>query len=159
MSQPPPRSNVGAFIVGDNMIELTKKYEGLSLKPYRCPAGYPTIGYGIRFYPDGREVKMSDPQITIDRAEALLRDYVIRNIIPKIESLNPTPSQTEALVSLIYNIGWNSFARSKCYKALKNHNWGEAFKEWNWITANGKVMKGLIKRRAEEIYMYFKDLK
>lgn len=141
------------------MIDLVKKYEGLSLKPYRCPAGYPTIGYGLRYYPDGKEVKMSDEPISIEKAEVYLRDYVIRNIIPRIECLDPTPSQTEALVSLIYNVGWNSFARSKCFKALKNHNWGEAFKEWNWITAKGKVLKGLVKRRSEEMYLYFKDIK
>lgn len=141
------------------MIDLVKKYEGLSLKPYRCPAGYPTIGYGLRYYPDGKEVKMSDEPISIEKAEVYLRDYVMRNIIPRIECLDPTPNQTEALVSLIYNVGWNSFARSKCFKALKNHNWGEAFKEWNWITAKGKVLKGLVKRRSEEMYLYFKDIK
>jgi lysozyme len=27
-------------------IEIIKKYEGLELKPYKCPAGYNTIGYG-----------------------------------------------------------------------------------------------------------------
>lgn len=141
------------------MIDLVKKYEGLSLKPYRCPAGYPTIGYGLRYYPDGKEVKMSDEPISIEKAEVYLRDYVMRNIIPHIECLDPTPNQTEALVSLIYNVGWNSFARSKCFKALKNHNWGEAFKEWNWIAAKGKVLKGLVKRRSEEMYLYFKDIK
>lgn len=140
------------------MIDLIKKYEGLSLKPYRCPAGYPTIGYGLRFYPDGREVKMSDEPISLDKAEAYLRDYIIRNVVPKIENLDPTPSQTEALVSLIYNIGWSAFAKSKCYKAIKAKDYGTAFKEWDWITANGKPLKGLIKRRAEEKYLFFKDI-
>lgn len=140
------------------MIDLIKKYEGLSLKPYRCPAGYPTIGYGLRFYPDGREVKMSDEPVSLDKAEAYLRDYIIRNVIPKIEDLDPTPSQTEALVSLIYNIGWGAFAKSKCYKAIKAKDYGTAFKEWNWISANGKVLKGLIKRRTEEKYLFFKDI-
>lgn len=140
------------------MIDLVKKYEGLSLKAYRCPAGYPTIGYGLRFYPDGREVKMNDEPITLDKAEAYLRDYVIRNVIPKIEDLDPTPGQTEALVSLIYNIGWNAFAKSKCYKAIKAKDYVTAFKEWDWISANGKGLKGLIKRRAEEKYLFFKDI-
>lgn len=140
------------------MIETTKKYEGLSLKPYKCPAGYPTIGYGIRFYPDGKEVTMEDVPITLEKAEAYLRDYVIRNIIPYIENLNLTSNQTEALVSLIYNIGWGAFSKSKCYKAIKSKDYGTAFKEWDWISANGKVLKGLIKRRAEEKYLFFKDI-
>lgn len=140
------------------MIDLIKKYEGISLKPYRCPAGVWTIGYGTTKYPDGTPVKSTDAQITLDKAEALLRDYVIREILPKIESLNPTPSQSEALISLIYNIGWSAFSKSKCYAALKAKKYDVAMKEWDWCQGGGKALNGLIKRRAEEHYLYFKDI-
>ena len=46
------------------MHDIIKKHEGFRAHPYRCPAGYPTIGYGNRFYPDGREVTMNDREIT-----------------------------------------------------------------------------------------------
>lgn len=140
------------------MIDLIKKYEGLSLKPYKCPAGVWTIGYGNTAYHDGTPVKSTDRPISIDKAEALLRDYVVKNILPKIENLELTSSQTEAIVSLIYNIGWTSFARSKCYKAIKAKDWGVAFVNWDWISGGGKVLKGLIKRRAEEKHLFFKDI-
>lgn len=140
------------------MIELIKKYEGLSLKPYLCPAQVPTIGYGNTTYADGTPVKMSDKAITVDKAEALLRDYVIKNILPKIDDLDLTQGQTEAVVSLIYNIGWSAFSKSKCYKAIKSKDWGTVYNEWDWIIADGKVLKGLIKRRAEEKYLFFKDI-
>ncbi|OUL65182.1 lysozyme, partial [Acetobacter senegalensis] len=32
---------------------LARDYEGLSLRPYVCPAGYWTIGYGNRCLADG----------------------------------------------------------------------------------------------------------
>ena len=70
------------------MIELIKKFESLSLRPYLCPAHVPTIGYGNTTYADGTPVKMSDKAITVDKAEALLRDYVIKNILPKIDDLD-----------------------------------------------------------------------
>jgi lysozyme len=140
------------------MIDLIKKYEGLSLRPYKCPAGVWTIGYGNTSYPDGTPVKGTDNPISIDKADAMLRSYVIANILPNIENLNLTPSQTEAVVSLVYNIGWASFARSKCYKAIKKKDWGTAFINWDWISGGGKVLKGLIKRRAEEKHLFFKDI-
>lgn len=139
-------------------LDLIKKYEGLSLKPYKCAAGYPTIGYGNRFYEDGREVKLSDQPITKEKAEALLRDYVIKQILPKIEPLGLTDAQETALISLIYNIGWTAFSRSKCYKAIKAKDWGTAFNNWDWISGGGKVLKGLIKRRAEEIALFFTEI-
>jgi len=39
-------------------IELIKKFEGFSAKPYKCPAGIPTIAYGATFYPNGKKDTM-----------------------------------------------------------------------------------------------------
>ena len=30
-------------------VELVKRFEGFRAKPYLCPAGVPTIGYGHNF--------------------------------------------------------------------------------------------------------------
>ena len=38
-------------------IELIKSFEGLVLKPYKCSAGVPTIGYGNTFYENGRRLQ------------------------------------------------------------------------------------------------------
>lgn len=140
------------------MNELIKKYEGLSLKPYKCPAGIWTIGYGTTVYPNGNKVKPTDEPITKDMASALLLNYVINEILPKIEDLHLTENQNKALVSLIYNIGWSAFAKSKCYKAIKTQDWETAFKNWDWIKGGGKVLKGLVKRRAEEMALFFGDI-
>lgn len=138
-------------------IDLIKKYEGLSLKAYKCPAGINTIGYGTTSYPDGTPVKSGDV-ITKEKAEALLLDYVINKILPNIRDLDLTDNQQAALSSLIYNIGWGAFSKSKCYKAIKNKDWETAFHNWDWIKGGGKVLKGLIKRRAEEMALFFADI-
>ena len=52
--------------ISNNGLDLIKKYEGLRLRPYICPAGVPTIGYGNTFYPNGKSVTMDDPPISID---------------------------------------------------------------------------------------------
>ena len=80
-------------------IDIIKKYEGLSLKAYKCPAGVWTIGYGTTVYPDGQKVKEGDV-ITKTKAEALLLDYVINKILPNIQDLNLTSNQ-EAAVKIL----------------------------------------------------------
>ena len=139
------------------MNTLIKKHEGFSENAYKCPAGIWTIGYGNTKWEDGTPVKKGDT-ITKEKAEALLNHYLINHVRPKIADLQLTEYQYEALESLIYNIGWTAFARSKCYKAIKAKDWGTAFNNWDWISAGGKVLKGLIKRRAEEIALFFTEI-
>lgn len=140
------------------MNELIKKYEGLSLKPYKCPAGVWTIGYGTTVYPDGTKVKPTDDPISISKADALLLHYVLNEILPKIQDLHLTDNQNKALCSLIYNIGWSAFAKSKCYKAIKAKDWETVFKNWDWCKGGGKFLLGLAKRRAEEMALFFCDI-
>lgn len=138
-------------------IELIKRYEGLSLKAYKCPSGIITVGYGTTVYPDGKPVKIGDT-VTKDEATALLLDYVINKILPNIRDLPLSSNQEAALCSLIYNIGWPAFSKSKCYKAIKAQDWETAFRNWDWIKGGGKVLKGLVKRRAEEMALFFGDI-
>jgi lysozyme len=48
---------------------LCRRFEGLFLQPYLCPAGVPSIGYGTTHYADGRAVTLKDPAITKAQAE------------------------------------------------------------------------------------------
>ena len=139
-------------------IDLIKKYESFSATPYLCPAHIPTIGYGCTIYPDGRKVSMNDEPITKEKAEALLLDYVINQIMPHIRDLGLTSNQEAAVCSLVYNIGWGAFAKSKCYKAIKAKDWETVFHNWDWCKGGGKFLKGLAKRRAEEMYLFFQDI-
>ena len=139
------------------MTALIKKWEGFSPKAYKCPAGIWTIGYGSTKWADGSPVKKGQT-ITIEKAEGLLNDYLIRFVRPKLAGLKLNPSQQEAIESLCYNIGVNSFLKSKCYKALKAKDWGTFIREYDWVKAGGKVLNGLVKRRTEELYWFFKDM-
>jgi len=85
------------------MFELVKKYEGLELKAYRCPAGVWTIGYGSTRDLDGKSFCYGDT-ITKEKAERLLQRYYDDNCV-FINNLNLTDRQETALFSLIYNIG------------------------------------------------------
>lgn len=141
------------------MITLIKKWEGLRTKAYVCPGGVLTIGYGTTVYPDGKPVKENDI-ITKEYAEVLLLDYVQKNIYPIFQKIpyDLTLDQRRAIASLVYNIGEGAFLRSKLYKAICAKDYEGIFNNWNWIKSHNKVLKGLIKRRAEEKWIFLKDI-
>lgn len=137
------------------MFELVKKYEGLELKAYKCPAGVWTIGYGSTRNLHGKRFVEGDT-ITSQQAELLLQRYYDNNTL-FIDSLNLTDRQEEALFSLIYNIGRGAFLRSSLYKAILRKDAKAVFKNWDWISVGGKTSNGLIKRRAEELALFTID--
>ena len=133
------------------MYGLIKKYEGCRLTAYKCPAGVWTIGWGSTTYKDGKPVKQGD-KITQAVADDLLDWYVKTKI--KIPA-GLTKQQTEALQSLIYNIGQGAFDRSSLKKAIIAQDWKAVYKNWDWVTGGGQFLKGLAKRRAEELMLFF----
>jgi lysozyme len=139
-------------------LSIIKKYEGLKLEAYICPAGVATVGFGSTFYPDGRRVKLGD-KITLQEAESILLHDIkrfekeVRNSV-KIEI---TDNQLSALISFVYNVGASAFRKSTLLKKvnanptdLTIHN-----EFMRWTRAGGKVLPGLVKRRAEESKLYF----
>lgn len=136
---------------------LIKKYEGLRLQAYRCPAGVWTIGYGTTHYPNGQAVCEGD-MITADYAEALLNNYVIHEIHPVFTRLpyELSPHQKEALASLIYNWGAQGFLKSKLYQALCRKDWESVCREWDYGYKNGLL--GILKRRTEELALFMRDV-
>ena len=53
----------------DLAAELCRRFEGFSAKPYLCPAGVWTIGYGSTYYANGDKVTKDDPSIDREYAE------------------------------------------------------------------------------------------
>ena len=133
------------------MYELIKQYEGCRLTAYKCPAGVWTIGWGSTTYKDGRPVKQGD-KITQAVADDLL-DWYVRNKIKLPDGL--TATQKAALQSLIYNIGQGAFDRSSLKKAIIIKDWKAVYKNWDWVTGGGVFLKGLAKRRAAELVLFF----
>ena len=121
---------------------------------YKCSAGVWTIGYGTTIYPNGQKVKQGD-KITTKQAEEYLL-YYINNNITLPDGLNE--SQQAALASLIYNVGQGAFNKSNLKQAVLAMDYQKIIQNWDWVKAAGKPLKGLAKRRAEELYYFFKDM-
>ena len=137
--------------------ELIKEFEGFKAYPYRCPAGYWTIGYGTRFYPSGVPVKEDDNSIDRHTADMFLNEYLTKHVIPVIERIpfELETSQIEALASLIYNIGADAFEKSKLRQAIIDGDNEQIFRQWDWIRSGKVVLKGLIRRRVAELNYWF----
>lgn len=144
---------------GKNLI---RKFEGCSLVAYLCPSKVWTIGWGSTTYADGTPVKEGDK---IDQATAnQLFDIILDEFEKQVKMLLgdtllvTLPKEAiDALVSLAYNIGTGAFAKSTLLKKLKENklNFDEIEKWWIcWNKSNGKVLNGLVRRRAAEFDMY-----
>ena len=139
--------------------DLIKLFEGLRLKPYLCSAKVPTIAYGSTFYENNKKVLMSDPPITKQRADDLLKLNADR-FAAKVVNLVKKPitqNQLNALTSFAYNLGSGALASSTLLKKVNvNPNDLTIKAEFlRWNKANGVALKGLTNRRIKEADLYF----
>ena len=138
-------------VVGTALIQ---QFEGFSPVIYTCPAGYPTIGYGHRM--DGYDADNLVQPLSGETALQLL----FADLSWVEEELNdiPTPltqPQFDALVSLVYNIGASAFAKSTLRRYLVARDFTAAAREFGrWIHGGGKVLPGLVARRAAERQLF-----
>jgi len=135
------------------------KHEGLSLKPYLCPAKIPTIGYGNTYYPDGKRVTLLDKDITKQQAFDMFKEVANRfaKRVNELVTSNINQNQFNSLVSFAYNVGTGNFSSSTLLKKVNRNPDDLTIKDefLRWNKAGGKVLNGLTNRRNEEADLYF----
>jgi lysozyme len=144
---------------GTKGIELIKAFEGFRSKPYKCPAGIPTIGYGATFYPGGKKVTMADAPITEEQGTELLQSMLV-NFEKYVDSYcrdDINQNQFDALVSFAYNLGPANLKSSTLLKKVNANPEDETIRAefMKWVKAGGKTLQGLVKRRTAEADLYF----
>ena len=148
------------MIASDNCLELIRQSEGFESAPYRCPAGVVTIGYGSTRYEDGARVTMRDAPITLARADAIMRVTLkeYEHAVDRYVTVPLKQSQFDALVDFAYNAGAKNLLTSTLLKLL---NSGDALAAANqfglWVHGGGKVLPGLVKRRAHERALFVRE--
>lgn len=134
--------------------ELIKQFEGLRLEAYLCPAGIWTIGYG---HTSGVS---PNSFITIQEADEYLhRDVATIEMQLNKLNLSLRQCQWDAIVSFVFNVGIGNFKASTLLAKIRiNPDDNSIIDEFlRWVYANGKVMRGLQKRRLTEMKLYFSD--
>ena len=142
----------------DYAFQLLDLWEGDSLTAYVCPAGHPTIARGATRYLDGSLVKMGDT-VTQDESNDLTYALIERwaqRIEPYIKNDDWRDGKKfAALVCFSYNIGVRAFRESTVLARINNYDTDERIAEaWSWWKkANGKVLRGLMRRR-DDVYEF-----
>lgn len=144
-------------------LQLIKNAEGFRSKPYLCPAGIPTIGYGSTYYENRKSVSLKDAPISEARATELLMFCVkdAEKSITRLVKSNINENQHSALCSFVYNLGASKFAMSTLLKRV-NANPDDKdihvqFMKWKYGSVKGVmvILPGLVKRRIAESLLYF----
>ena len=134
---------------------LIKQAEGLRLRPYLCPAGVPTIGYGSTRYANGKAVTLKDAAITQPQADELLLLTLKRDYLPGVLKASPglaeRPGVLAAVVDFAYNLGVMRYEGSTFRKKVDAQDWDGAKRELaKWVFGGGKALPGLVARREAE---------
>lgn len=129
-------------------LALIRSAESFSPTVYICPAGKQTIGYGHVI----RDNNLLYARLSREQAEALLVEDLapveiyLGAVLPDL-----TQNQFDALASFCFNVGLGAFEKSTLFSRLKAGDMVGAAGQFDlWVHGGGRVLPGLVKRRAAE---------
>lgn len=96
----------------DKLMDQIKIHEGLSLKMYKCPSGYHTIGYGFNLDANEISLSMAEELLEIKAKEALELGFLIIHNWADL-SVN----RQLVIADMIYNLGKRGFLQFKKFIA------------------------------------------
>jgi lysozyme len=139
--------------------DLCKHFEGFRSKPYICPAGYWTIGYGTVYKPDGSKVTMDHPAISKAEAEGWLLHELRYNYAAGVLRASPKlihhPGALGAMIDFAYNLGTARYRASTLRRRINESDWDGAKEQLSkWVRGGGKALPGLVRRRAAEARLF-----
>lgn len=135
------------MIPSEGLLALIRRFEGLRLRAYLCPAGIWTIGYGAT----GREV-VAGLVWTAEQAEARLQDDAPR-YLAQASKLCPRAAgdRLDALADFAYNLGATRLAGSTLRRRFNCGDFEGAAAEFSkWVFGGGRKLPGLVLRREAE---------
>jgi lysozyme len=134
-------------------IDLVKQFESFMANPYRDPIGVLTVGFGHVVIPGEQFQDLTEEQAS----DLLLKDlarfgtYVTNHITVPLND-----NQFSALSSLVFNVGTGPLL-GHLGTYLNQYLYEQAAEEFpRWVYAEGKVLPGLVARRAAEQALFNK---
>jgi lysozyme len=146
-------------------LSLVKAFEGClkptgdgRFRPYVCPAGVLTIGWG-HTNAHGRQFDQYT-KWTQEECDAALREDLagFERAVQRLVRVPLKQNEFDALVSFAYNCGDGNLAKSTLLRKLNAGDYKGAAGEFaKWNRGGGKVLNGLTRRRAAEAAMFRGD--
>lgn len=138
--------------IGKAGLDIIKLYEqgpdgGPALEAYLCPARVWTIGWGHTkgvHYGMHATVEQCEQWIVEDCADA---EKAVNDLV----KVPLTQNQFDALVSFVFNIGRGNLANSTLLRLLNAGDYAGAAGQFpRWNKSKGRILNGLVARRADE---------
>ena len=154
--------------ISPKAIKMVMHHEGVRQNPYKCPARLYTVGVGHVMFPEQGKLKIDQRDAFVPPPEAMRKysmeevDAILRADLARFEkgvaTYCPVPltqGQFDALVSFAFNVGLGTLQRSTLrQKVLRGDMEGAAEELLKYCMAGGKILKGLQKRRIDELAVF-----
>lgn len=137
------------------LVYFVPLHEGKRLIGYRDPAGIATKCFG-----DTSNVVIGQRYSEAECLASLKYQLAAHGdgVLACVPTLAGHDNQTAAAVSFAYNIGVGAFCKSTVARRFNASDWRGACRAINqddrgrpqWVSAGGKVLPGLVRRRAAE---------
>lgn len=145
-------------MVNDAGVRLVQEFEGCKLEAYPDPGtgGEPwTVGFGST----GPDIGPGTVW-TQEEADARFLDDLTKfgDGVDRLVRVPLTDNQFAALVSFAYNVGLGALAGSTLLRKLNAGDYqGAADQLPRWNKGGGRVLPGLVRRRARERELFLSD--
>ena len=138
-----------------HLVNRIKKRENLELKPYICPAGFLTVGYGHTIKSaDRKSMKDIDTKgVNSQQADSLLTKDLnyCKNWVK--QNLHLEGHKLMAITNFCYAFGTTKLRKSQLYKKIKANQPIDT-EIRRWVHINGHAAKNLITEREFELALY-----
>ena len=134
-------------MIPNELLNLIRRFEGLRLKAYLCPAGVWTCGYGST----GPDIKQSTTWTQEQAEQRMMRDAEVYTVATK--KLCPVLDGDAlcAIADFAYNLGPTRLAGSTLRRKINAGDVEGARSElMRWVRGGGRVLPGLVLRRKAE---------
>lgn len=131
----------------DALLLLIRRFEGLRLRAYYCPAGVLTCGYGSTgpdIAPDTVWTKeQADARMQLDAARF---ETAARRMCPALQG-----NALAAVADFAYNFGATRLKASTLRRKINAGDMAGTRAELaKWVRGGGRILPGLVARRAAE---------
>lgn len=156
----PPTANAETDTFAEIAVAFIGRWEGLRLKAYLDIVGVPTVCYG-----ETKGVKMSDSYTKAECDAMLAREVHDYRERLHVHFTSETIAQRlpvkrdVAYTSLAYNAGVGAIGKSTAVRRLNGGDIAGGCQALGWWNkAGGRVIRGLVNRRSEEVALCLEDM-
>lgn len=136
-------------------VGLVKQHEGKVNQAYLDPVKVVTVCYGHTATARMGQVFSDEACEKLLRSDLQVAEAGVRRLV----TVPLTQNTYDALVSFTFNVGEGNLARSTLLKLINAGDYVGACKELpKWVYAKGVYLRGLAKRRADEMALCLKGL-